>query len=753
MKKQTLKTQISQGRTKDAIKELLEITKLDAHWYNQIGTNSARFNQWENKKNTGIADNNDLNIEINQINHSLLNIIDQLPLKMFESPIKTLHNILSNRLIVLILILEIIIGFLGELMPDDLKKNIENLCNGHYTEIWVSVVLLTIFLLIWFVVKKEALEKTQFINKYDADRLKILNYLLEDYKERFKNKLNERIKLDLELTYTQQGTNKAFVDRHFADKAKTSEDIRDSLYNVFKKHTYILIVGEAGGGKTTLLLDLALELLEKATNNSELAIPVIFNLASWTGEQEKFENWLIDILVQGNGFSRYLAQQMIFKNRIIPLFDGLDEVGSNLKSSSEQNKLRSLCLQSMAFYKTNNNIPNMVICSKKKEYSLIKAEYMPFEAQILVKPLTIEKINETLKNIKDGATDFTVANRESAKNLLGEIKINKGVREVMCTPFYFNIAVQVLDVATNKKILITEKQALEGFFVGQFINDKLKRTENLLAFPKEKVYLYLNYIAKTLQNNSLKEFELTTIQPSFLNKPENFGKVYSYLISILPSIGIIYVGGFKAGFFSFCLFTLSAFAYVSNKKNTIQREDFRVFQPNKIVDSIFKMIFILILSYFFFWIFSFFFDKKTILASITGYAFGILFFDRVNELFPVSNFIAIASPYQRFKQSFWFNTLRMIVVFSCIGLTFNELTPKLFLISICLGIYTGIVTTPLFFHLLLRLCLRIENKIPLRYVHFLNYAVKLQILEKTGGQWRFRHQILQNYFSKLDTIT
>lgn len=49
-------------------------------------------------------------------------------------------------------------------------------------------------------------------------------------------------------------------------------------------------------------------------------------------------------------------------------------------------------------------------------------------------------------------------------------------------------------------------------------------------------------------------------------------------------------------------------------------------------------------------------------------------------------------------------------------------------------------------HVPLRLALYLEGATPLRYVKFLNYASDLRILERDGGQWRFRHQKLQTYF-------
>jgi hypothetical protein len=54
----------------------------------------------------------------------------------------------------------------------------------------------------------------------------------------------------------------------------------------------------------------------------------------------------------------------------------------------------------------------------------------------------------------------------------------------------------------------------------------------------------------------------------------------------------------------------------------------------------------------------------------------------------------------------------------------------------------------MFKHWMLRICLTLEGSMPLRYADFLSYATELRILEKDGGQWRFRHQILQDYFAR-----
>ncbi|MCB9036804.1 MAG: hypothetical protein H6557_09315 [Lewinellaceae bacterium] len=52
----------------------------------------------------------------------------------------------------------------------------------------------------------------------------------------------------------------------------------------------------------------------------------------------------------------------------------------------------------------------------------------------------------------------------------------------------------------------------------------------------------------------------------------------------------------------------------------------------------------------------------------------------------------------------------------------------------------------MFQHFLLNFCFWREGTMPFPYAPFLDYCVRLRLLEKDGGAWRFRHQILQDYF-------
>ena len=56
----------------------------------------------------------------------------------------------------------------------------------------------------------------------------------------------------------------------------------------------LLILGEPGSGKTTMLLKLATEAITRAEQDPTLPIPVIFNLSAWAETCPPLAEWLVE---------------------------------------------------------------------------------------------------------------------------------------------------------------------------------------------------------------------------------------------------------------------------------------------------------------------------------------------------------------------------------------------------------------------------------------------------------------------------
>ena len=88
----------------------------------------------------------------------------------------------------------------------------------------------------------------------------------------------------------------------------------------------LLILGEPGSGKTTILLELAEQLLADATTNEGLRVPVVFNLSSWAVKQPPLTDWLVAKLQTLYLIPHKVAQAWVGQDDLLPLLDGLDEV-------------------------------------------------------------------------------------------------------------------------------------------------------------------------------------------------------------------------------------------------------------------------------------------------------------------------------------------------------------------------------------------------------------------------------------------
>ena len=79
-----------------------------------------------------------------------------------------------------------------------------------------------------------------------------------------------------------------------ADKMLPSGTHITQVYNTVGKE--LLILGEPGSGKTTVLLELTRDLLERAGADKNHPIPVVFNLSSWAMKRQPITEWLVEEL-------------------------------------------------------------------------------------------------------------------------------------------------------------------------------------------------------------------------------------------------------------------------------------------------------------------------------------------------------------------------------------------------------------------------------------------------------------------------
>ncbi len=120
--------------------------------------------------------------------------------------------------------------------------------------------------------------------------------------------------------------------------------------------------------------------------------------------------------------------------------------------------------------------------------------------------------------------------------------------------------------------------------------------------------------------------------------------------------------------------------------------------------------------------------------------------------FVIKKMPKINNAYIRLYAQFKYDLLQWFLVafvYLCVGLIFNKLTLlQVFLDTIYISLPIAILTSPLYKHIILRTILYFKGLIPARFCPFLNEVSKTNLMEKDGGQWRFRHQMIQEYLAK-----
>jgi hypothetical protein len=277
----------------------------------------------------------------------------------------------------------------------------------------------------------------------------------------------------------------------------------------------LLILGEPGTGKSTLLLDLAQRLVEGAEGNAASPLPILLPLSSWAVERSPLQDWIVEQLSQIYDVPRHVSEQWVQEEALLPLLDGLDEM---------EETARPACISAINAYHQAHFGP-LVVCSRKTEYEAAAVQQrLILQSAVVVQKLSHEQIESYL--IQAG---------KHLEALHRSLKKNAVLRDLATTPLMLSILMltyrgTTLQELPRKAALLY--QQIWTDYIKRMVESKGKRGR--YALPK--TCSWLGWLARRMRERNQTVFYLEHLQPDWLTRSEQ----HPFLISAvrLPTIVI-----------------------------------------------------------------------------------------------------------------------------------------------------------------------------------------------------------------------
>lgn len=181
----------------------------------------------------------------------------------------------------------------------------------------------------------------------------------------------------------------------------------------------LLLLGPPGSGKTIALLELARGLARVARRDPTAAVPVLFNLASWKGQDRSLAGWMARELVRRYQAGSKAAPEWIERDQILPLLDGLDEVEPDCRPG---------CVDAINAHLGDHGLAaGMAVACHTQVYEELPA-LLKLEAAVALQPLAPAQVDEHL-----GAAGPALAGLRTA--LAGDA----GLQELAASPLMLTL--------------------------------------------------------------------------------------------------------------------------------------------------------------------------------------------------------------------------------------------------------------------------------------------------------------------------
>jgi GTPase SAR1 family protein len=279
-----------------------------------------------------------------------------------------------------------------------------------------------------------------------------------------------------------------------------------SVVDIFDEYNgRLLILGAPGAGKTTLLLKLTNALLERARQSSEAHIPVVFSLSSWAGNHLSLADWMVEQLVGPlYRIPTELAKDWIHRNSIIPLLDGLDTVPA---------QHRATCIKAINHF--GRVFPPIAVSCRENAYYQKIGQTLDLNA-LKVQPLRREEVISYLVRLGPSANGVRQALLDDP-HLWNILQLDNPLMLDVVTRAYENKSATDLRWAGN----FEERREIFKTYVARMFEHR--RRSHSERYTATEVTDWLAWLAHQLFQRNIIDFHIERIQPDWLPETKVVG--------------------------------------------------------------------------------------------------------------------------------------------------------------------------------------------------------------------------------------
>lgn len=396
---------------------------------------------------------------------------------------------------------------------------------------WLTALLigLSCFLaagMIWAISRWDTRSEIHSSSPTAQDRVRMLGRLRLRYKQMLEQSLQGAVQIELGLVSRSAAVQQAVsLALRLPERPDQPLPPHTSIVEAFEQaQQELLIMGEPGAGKSTVLVELAHHLVEQAEQDTIQPLPVLLPLSSWAVKRPPLEDWLIEQVATLYDVPKRLSRQWVQAQQFLPLLDGLDEMSE---------AARPACIETINTYHREHLGP-LVICSRTNEYDMAtKFERLALHAAVVIQPLSYAQVDTYLKTLDKPLAGLRIA-----------LKKNMLLRNVATTPLILQVLMLTYHGTSVRELSQKEAQLREQIWA-DYIQKMVERKGDTRRYPLHATTTRLKWLASEMRRRNQTIFFLEQLQPDWLPKRRRI--FYHWSSGLL--VGLVYglLGGLLVG--------------------------------------------------------------------------------------------------------------------------------------------------------------------------------------------------------------